>query len=297
MKSTYSSTFKGNLNSSMNSADVYLQEYSTGVAVRRYVSDSAGSGIAYLLQNVYGRIYREQIDKLVMQSGEKIAFRILEYGCGGGMNLIWIVRCLLDRGLKVDFACGTDFSPKMVEAAIKEVSASIPSTDNGKVSFHVVANENLSSGLSKELGRPLKDLQNSFHLIVGVNTFRYCFRLGKQAESASDIFSLLQPGGISVMIDMNRYFPFFRTRLRDRLTKPEDQRYLPTMDEYATAFRQAGFGIETKANFSWVPHSAGPATLATVRTLSPMLQALFPRLAMRSLIIGRKPAERTIRAD
>lgn len=273
----------------MNSINVYLEEYNTGNAVRRYVSDTAGSGIAYLLNDIYGRIYDEQINKLVAQNGEKVAFRVLEYGCGGGMNLIWIVRRLLDRGLKLDFACGTDFSPKMIDAARREAASTIPSTENGKVSFHVVANENLSSGISKELGRSLEDLQNSFHLIVGVNTFRYCVRLGKQAESASDIFSLLRPGGSSVMIDMNRFFPFFRTRLRDRLTKPEDERYLPTLDEYAAVFGKAGFEIERKANLSWVPHSAGPAMLATLRTLSPVFQTLFPRFAMRSLIIGRKP--------
>jgi SAM-dependent methyltransferase len=269
--------------------NVYLEEYSADEAVRRYVSDTAGSGIAYLLQHVYGRIYEEQIDKLVAQNGDKVGFRILEYGCGGGMNLIWIVRRLLNRGLKLDFACGTDFCPKMVDAAREEASCSIPSAENGKVSFHVVANESLRSGLSKELGGSLEDLQNSFNLIVGVNTFRYCFRLGKQAESASDIFFLLQPGGSSVMIDMNRSFPFFRTRLRDRLTKPEDQRYLPSLDEYAAVFRKAGFVIETKMHFCWVSHSAGPAMLAALRTLSPVLQALFSPFAMRSLIVGRKP--------
>jgi SAM-dependent methyltransferase len=269
--------------------NVYLEEYSADEAVRRYVSDTAGSGIAYLLERVYGRLYDEQINKLVAQNGEQAAFRILEYGCGAGMNLTWIVRRLLNRGLKLDFACGTDFCPKMLEAARQEASSSIPSTENSKVSFHVVANESLSGGLSKELGRSLEDLQNSFHLIVGVNTFRYCFRLGKQAESAGDIFSLLQPGGCSIMIDMNRSFPFFRTRLRDRLTKPEDQRYLPRLDEYAAVFRKAGFEIETKTNFCWVPHSAGPAMLATLRMLSPVLQAVFSRFAMRSLIIGRKP--------
>jgi len=91
------------------------------------------------------------------------------------------------------------------------------------------------------------------------------------------------------MIDMNRYFPFFRTRLRDRLTRPEDERYLPTLDEYATVFRRAGFEIETKANFCWVPHSAGSAMVVTLRTLSPVLQSLFSRFAMRSLIVARKP--------
>ena len=166
----------------MNFMNVYLEEYSANEAVQKYVSDSAGSGIAYLLQHVYGRIYEQQIDKLVTQSGGKAGFRILEYGCGGGMNLIWIVRHLLDRQLKLDFACGTDFSAKMVEAAKKEASSSLPRTASDKVFFRAVANENLNRDLPNELGRSLADLQSSFDLIVGVNTFRYCFRLASQAE-------------------------------------------------------------------------------------------------------------------
>jgi SAM-dependent methyltransferase len=269
--------------------NVYLEEYSADAAVQKYVSNTAGAGIAYLLQHVYGPIYDQQISKLVGQNGDKVAIRILEYGCGGGMNLIWIVKRLSDRGLKLDFACGTDFSPKMVKAAEKEASSSLPSTESGKVSFHAVANENLSRDLPKALHRPFADLQNSFHLIVGVNTFRYCFRLASQAKSAADIFSLLRPGGYSVMIDMNRSFPFFRSKLRPGSKTPKDQRYLPSLEEYATAFREAGFQIETKTNFCWVPHSAGPAMVATLRPVSPVLQSRFSRFAMRSLIIGRKP--------
>jgi SAM-dependent methyltransferase len=275
----------------------YLEEYSAEEAVQKYVSDTAGSGIAYLLQHLYGPIYEQRIDKVVTQMGDTVPFRILEYGCGGGMNLIWIVKRLLDRRLKLDFACGTDFSLKMVEAAEKEAASYLPRTECGKVSFHAVANENLSCDLPQKFGRSPADLRDCFHLIVGVNTFRYCFRLGKQAESASHIFSLLQPGCYSVMIDMNRSFPFFRSKLRDglgrlldRLSKPEDQRYLPSLHEYATVFREAGFEIEMKRNFCWIPHSAGPAMLATLRMVSPVLQTLFSPLAMRSLIIARKPS-------
>jgi SAM-dependent methyltransferase len=267
----------------------YLEEYTTDEAVQRYVSDTAGSGIAYLLQNVYGQVFDEQINKLVLQNGDKTGFRILEYGCGGGMNLGWTIKRLSDRKLNLDFACGTDFSPKMVEAAKKETSFCLPSTESGKVSFHTVANENLREDLPEELGRPLEDLQNSFHLILGVNTFRYCFRLGKQAKAADDIFFLLKPGGRTVMIDMNHSFPFFRTRLRDRLTKPAGQRYLPTLEEYASVFREAGFEIEVKKNFCWIPHSAGPGMLVALKTLSPVLQSLFAGFAMRSLITARKP--------
>jgi SAM-dependent methyltransferase len=273
----------------VNFMNVYLEEYSANEAVQKYVSDSAGSGIAYLLQHVYGRIYEQQIDKLVTQSGGKAGFRILEYGCGGGMNLIWIVRHLLDRQLKLDFACGTDFSAKMVEAAKKEASSSLPRTASDKVFFRAVANENLNRDLPNELGRSLADLQSSFDLIVGVNTFRYCFRLASQAKSAGDIFSLLRPGGCSIMIDMNRSFPFFRSKLRGGSNTPKDQSYLPSLNEYATVFRKVGFDIETKKNFCWVPHSAGPSMVTALRMLSPVLQSLFYPFAMRSLIVARKP--------
>jgi SAM-dependent methyltransferase len=272
----------------MNTMNVYLEEYSADEAVQKYVSNSAGSGIAYLLQHVYGPLYEDQIDELVKQNGDQAAFRVLEYGCGGGMNLIWIVRRLLDRNIKIDLAVGTDFSAKMVAAASKEASSSLPRTASNKISFHTVANENLDRDLPKELGVSLPALHNSFDLIVGVNTFRYCFRLGSEAKSAGDIFNLLRPGGRSVMIDMNRLYPFFRSKWR-RSDTPKSERFLPSLDEYARVFQKAGFEIETKKNFCWVPHSASPGMVAALRTLSPALQALLSPFAMRSLIIARRP--------
>src|SRR5215469_10221847 len=166
--------------------NVYLQEYSADEAVQKYVSNSAGSGIAYLLQHVYGPLYDDQISKLIRQNPKQTEFRLLEYGCGGGMNLIWVVNRLLARNLKVDLAVGTDFSAKMVEAAKQEAALGLTSTASHLVSFHTVANENLDTDLPRELGLSPAELQNSFDLIFGVNTFRYCFRLGAQNKSAAD---------------------------------------------------------------------------------------------------------------
>ena len=272
----------------MNSTNAYLEEYSADEAVQKYVSDSAGSGIAYLLQHVYGPIYEDQIDKLVKQKGGNSAFRVLEYGCGGGMNLIWIVRRLLDRNLKVDLAVGTDFSAKMIAAARQEAASSLPGTARDTVSFHTVANENLDRDLPRELGLSLLELRNSFDLIVGVNTFRYCFRLGSEAKSAADVFSLLRPGGRSVMIDMNRLYPFFRSKWR-RSNTPKSERFLPSLSEYTRVFYDAGFEIQTKKNFCWVPHSAGPGMVVAMSKLSPVLQGVCSPFAMRSLIVARKP--------
>lgn len=272
----------------MNTMNVYLQEYSADEAVQKYVSDSAGSGIAYLLQKVYGPLYEDQIDELLKNNRRKTAFRVLEYGCGGGMNLISIVRRLLDRQIKVDLAVGTDFSTKMVAAAKKEAASSLPSSARDTISFCTVANENLDSDLPRELGISLSELKNSFDLIVGVNTFRYCFRLRSEAKSAGDIFSLLRPGGRSVMIDMNRLYPLFRSKWR-RSNTPKSERFLPSLDQYAQVFRNAGFEIQTKKNFCWVPHSATPAMVSALSKASPVLQGMFSPFAMRSLIVARKP--------
>jgi SAM-dependent methyltransferase len=272
----------------MNTMNVYLEEYSADEAVRKYVSHSAGSGIAYLLEHVYGPLYDDQIGKLVRQNPNRAKFRLLEYGCGGGMNLIWIVSRLLNRNLQVDLAVGTDFSAKMVAAAKQEAARALPGASSDLLSFHTVANENLASDLPKEVGLPLAELENSFDLIVGVNTFRYCFRLGAERKSAGDIFSLLRPGGLSVMIDMNRLYPFFRSKWR-RSNTPKSERFLPSLAQYADVFQKAGFEIETKKNFCWVPHSASPRMVSVLSKTSPVLQSAFSPFAMRSLIVARKP--------
>jgi SAM-dependent methyltransferase len=268
--------------------NAYLEEYESNEAVPKYVSQTAGAGIAYVLENVYGPIYADLLAKLSTQASEDGGFRILEYGCGGGMNLLWIIQHLLKAGQPVSMACGTDFSSKMVDAGKEEAARMFKATDGDKVSFHVVANENLENGLPDALGHSPKEILNFFHFIVGVNTFRYCFRLGKEVESASGIYSLLRPGGYTVMIDMNHSFPFFRSRLRkDGI--PKEQRYLPALKQYANVFRDAGFELITVKNFCWIPHSVGPTMAAVLKLASPVLQALFPRFATRSLVIARKP--------
>jgi SAM-dependent methyltransferase len=269
--------------------DVYLEEYSSSNAVQRYVPKTAGSGIAYVLQNIYGPLYAKIANDLVGQKIGQTGFRVLEYGCGGGMNLLWIVRHILDRKLPIDLACGTDFAPQMIEAAKKECTAQLAASNHAHIAFHAVANENLVRDLPAALGRPAAEILGSFHLIVGVNTFRYCFRLRKQAESARGIFSLLCPGGYTVMIDMNHDFPFFRSRFRNRRGTPKEQYYLPTLEEYAIAFRDVGFEITARRNFCWIPHSGGPAMTKAIRVLAPLLDLLFPRFATRSLIVARKP--------
>jgi SAM-dependent methyltransferase len=268
--------------------NVYLEEYESQQAVPKYVSGTAGAGIAYVLENVYGPIYADLLDKMSAQAARDGGFRILEYGCGGGMNLLWIVRHVLQKGQPLALACGTDFSSKMVAACEQEVREALHPRDLDKVCFRQIANENLVRELPKALKRETQELLGSFHLIIGVNTFRYCFRLGNETDSTRGIYSLLRPGGYTVMIEMNHNFPLFRSRLR-RDSVPKEQRYLPTLEQYAGVFRHAGFELQTVKNFCWIPHSASSTAVALLGAASPLLQTLFARFATRSLIVGRKP--------
>lgn len=269
--------------------DPFLQEYSSSESVRQYVRDTAGSGIAHLMENVYGPIYRKWIGRPWEKGLCKGGIRILEYGCGGGMNLLHIVNTLAELGIPLEAAYGTDFSAEMIKAANSEAASYLETQSRPKVRFVVAANENLINGLATGLCLPASGLLDSFHLILGVNTFRYCHRLKKADECAKSIYDLLAKGGTSVMIDMNKDFPFFRSRLRDALTKPKEEIFLPSLQEYALPFERAGFQIAERRNFCWIPHSAGSFQLAMLRRLAPLLDQWFPNSAMRSLIIGVKP--------
>ena len=205
------------------------------------------------------------------------------------MNLIHVVSLLERENIPLDVAYGTDFSEQMIEAASSEMSNHLASEQQQKVKFLVARNERLISDMTAMLNLPKPALIGSFHLIIGVNTFRYCHRLKEESNCAKDIHDLLMPGGICVMIDMNLKFPMFRSLVRDWLTKPESERYLPTLEEYASAFSSAGFQILEKRNTCWVPHSAGPALLRICLTLAPVLNWLVPHFAMRSVVISKKP--------
>jgi hypothetical protein len=90
------------------------------------------------------------------------------------------------------------------------------------------------------------------------------------------------------MIDMNRRFPAFRSKFRDKKTKPEAERYLPSLEEYAAPFEQAGLEILRKENFCWIPHSASARMTQLCRLLTPALNAVAQPMAMRSLVVSRK---------
>jgi SAM-dependent methyltransferase len=268
--------------------DVYLEEYSSDDAIRKYTTETAGHGISYLLEHDYAEVYLTAINQY-LNNPKNSDLRLLEFGCGGGMNIITLLSLLERKGKRVELAIGTDFSQRLIDVANAESAVLLGGERRNKIRFAVARNEKLTSDLSNAMSVPRPDLMNSFHVILGVNTFRYCHRLGKASECARDIADLLAPGGICVMIDMNRKFPAFRSRLRSQRV-PESERYVPSLEEYASPFADAGLEVLRKDNFCWVPHSASSFVTSVCRLLTPALNIFAKPMAMRSLVISRKRA-------
>jgi SAM-dependent methyltransferase len=264
----------------------FLEEYGSDDAVRKYSPETAGYGINYLLRNDYARVYLDAVDTYLRTSPPR-ALRLLEFGCGAGMNIITLVALLEQKGIPVECAYGTDFSSRLVESAVQSAKASLPPELAKKLGFHVARNERLADDLAAGSGKPLAQLTGFFDLIIGVNTFRYCHRLGKEKECAADIYRLLRPGGVCVNIDMNNRFPAFRSHLKHSTEDPAEC-YLPTLKEYSAPFEIAGFEIMKRENFCWIPHSAGRALTLGCRLASPILNLVAGSRAMRSLVVGRK---------
>ena len=264
----------------------FLDEYNSQDALLKYSTNTAGHGVNYLIQHEYARIYDDAIADCLRTS--RAPLRLLEFGCGAGMNLIGLLARLESQGIAVQQAYGTDFSEALIDRARREGETFLPKRDRGHVGFHVARNENLSLDLSAASGIPADRLLGSFDFVFGVNTFRYCHRLHKSNECAADIFRLLRPGGVCVMIDMNDRFPLFRSKLKGTVESPEEA-YLPSLEEYTTPFEQSGFEIMKSENFCWIPHSAGPTLTGICRALTPVLNATVRSRAMRSLVVARRP--------
>ena len=99
--------------------DIYLQEYNADEAVARYTSRTAGSGIGYLLENDYAEVYLSAISDFLRVRSER-PLRLLEFGCGGGMNIITLLKLLERRGRSIERAIGADFSQKLILSAQDE---------------------------------------------------------------------------------------------------------------------------------------------------------------------------------
>ena len=270
--------------------DAFFREYTSQDAILKYTKATAGFGISYLLDHDYKSVYLEAIDCLSQQVRQH-GIRLLEFGCGGGMNLLHLISILSREGIQVESAIGTDFSPVLIEAAKHELKRYIRDEEQRKVEFHVAKNETLIDDLTASKGRTRSDLESSFHFILGVNTIRYCHRAGKELDCAQTIFDLLVPGGICVVIDMNDRFPLFRSALKNRFRKPkEEECYLPSLEEYAAPFMKVGFEVLRREHFCWIPHSAGGFMCGLLSRMSPLLNTVADSRAMRSLVVSRKPA-------
>jgi SAM-dependent methyltransferase len=267
----------------------FLEEYGTDTAVRKYTTNTAGYGVNYLLRNDYARLYLDVVGSH-LQTLPKRPLRLLEFGCGGGMNIIRLLAILDGAGVPVERAYGTDFSPRLLQAAQQEARAFLPRSLGDKLSFHVAQNENLAQDLAQGLGSSAKALAASFDLVVGVNTFRFCHRLKKAVTCAQDIHRLLRTGGVCIMIDMNTRFPAFRSRLNGHDQRDPVASYVPTLEEYASPFETAGFELLRKENFCWVPHSAGRTLTFCCCLMAPLLNVVARNRAMRSLVVARRRA-------
>jgi len=269
--------------------NAYIDQYTSENEISKYTRATAGSGINYLLDHDYKAVYLEALNLLPKQACRG-GIRILEFGCGGGMNLLRLFSMLSSSGIHVAQAIGTDFSPAMVETARREAKDYLRGQDFHSLQFYVARNESLLSDLSTSAGIDKSSLQNSFHFVLGVNTIRYCHDAKRERDCVRDIFNLLVPGGICVVIDMNNRFLFFRSDLRNRLRrKKERQCYVPSLEEYAAPFVKERFELSRTEHFCWVPHSAGPFMAGLLRTLSPILNTVARSRAMRSLVVARKP--------
>ncbi len=277
---------------SLKEADHFLSEYTSPDAILKYTTATAGFGISYLLDHDYKTVYLEAIKCLPQQLGQD-GIRMLEFGCGGGMNLLHLVSVLSRDGFNVESAIGTDFSPVLIQAANKEALGYLTQWERSRVQFCVAKNETLLEEMSAHLGQELSKLENSFHFIIGVNTIRYCHRAGKQLDCARDILRLLAPGGVCVVIDMNDRFPAFRSVLKNKLhgkKEHEEECYLPSLEEYTAPFAQVGFEVLRSEHFCWIPHSAGRFLTALLHAMSPVLNIVARSRAMRSLVVAKKPS-------
>ena len=141
--------------------DSFVDEYNSNDAILKYSKHTAGYGINYLLRKDYANRYLKVIKSngfLLKGSG----LRLLEFGCGAGMNLINLVRTLRTQGIEVEKAYGTDFSPVLIESAGREAKESLLPGDLGRVGFYVARNETLLDDLSKASGKAVPELLETF---------------------------------------------------------------------------------------------------------------------------------------
>jgi SAM-dependent methyltransferase len=265
--------------------DAFFREYTAQDAIVKYTKATAGVGISYLLEHDYKDVYLKSLTTLPSETRNS-GIRMLEFGCGAGMNLIHFISVLGKEGIRIEKAVGTDFSPVLIEAAKREARSYLEDGVANGLEFKVARNETLL----KDLSISGNGFKGEFHFVFGVNTIRYCHAAGKELECARDIFDLLVPGGVCVAIDMNDQYPCFRSDIKSRLlNKREEECVVPSLEAYGRPFEKTGFEILRKEHFCWIPHSAGVLMCRLFAALSPLLNVVAKSRAMRSLVVARKP--------
>jgi SAM-dependent methyltransferase len=265
--------------------DAFFREYTAQDAIVKYTKATAGVGISYLLDHDYKDVYLKSLTTLPSETRNS-GIRMLEFGCGAGMNLIHLISVLGKEGIRIEKAVGTDFSPVLIEAAKREARSYLEDGVANGLEFKVARNETLL----KDLSISGNGFKGEFHFVFGVNTIRYSHAAEKELECARDIFDLLVPGGVCVAIDMNDRYPCFRSDIKSRLlNKREEECVVPSLEAYGRPFEKTGFEILRKEHFCWIPHSAGVLMCRLFAALSPLLNVVAKSRAMRSLVVARKP--------
>jgi SAM-dependent methyltransferase len=269
--------------------DIFLDEYSADAALVKYRRATAGHGISYLLDHDYGSVYRNVLENLAPHACRRDGIRLLEFGCGAGMNLTHVAAMVHRMGIPLAYVLGTDFSAKLIHAARADAAEHLRTTVCERLEFLVARNETIIDDIAAEQHFTSESMLGSFYLIYGVNTFRYCYRIDKENETVRQLFELLAKGGVCVVIDMNARCHLFRSQLKRVGQVQKKEFYIPTLEEYVRPFAAAGFQIVEARNFCWIPHSAGPSLLMACRILTLVLNVVASRYALRSLVVARKP--------
>src|SRR5947207_14696387 len=121
---------------SVTEAEAFFREYTSQAAVAKYSRATAGCGINYLLNHDYKEVYLKALRLLPVDIQQR-GIRILEFGCGAGMNLLHLVSLLIREDINVTSAVGTDFSPVLIETAKREAKSCLTEVVLHKLEFHV----------------------------------------------------------------------------------------------------------------------------------------------------------------
>jgi SAM-dependent methyltransferase len=268
-------------------------EYDTGETVARYRRSTAGEGINYLLPRIYGPIFINAARAAAAETRAE-RLRIIEFGCGAAMALHFVTEALLAEGTDVEFAVGADFVPRMIEAAALDVAEYGSEVGRKRMRFAIASSEELAAGVADALDSSVGALAGTFHLAIGVNTFRYAIRHGTAPAAVEQLHQLLVPGGRVVVIDMNDRFPYGITPKRrlpgqtGRLPFRIGNSALPSFERYARPLAEGGFEVLERRNCCWIPHSACGVRFRLAKATGPLLDHFLPDRAMRSIVVARK---------